>query len=80
MIRFTRRLALALWAFRNPDRLLFLYRDLLCDARTMQDRIDRNPRPAPYHDYEQGRRDAAALYAAQLYTMPGADDNRRALS
>jgi hypothetical protein len=78
--RLTRRLALALWAFRHSDRLLFLYRDLLCDARTMQDRMDRNPRPAPYHDYEQGRRDAASLYAAQLYTMPGAGYNRRALS
>ena len=79
MIRLTRRLALALWAFRHSDRLLSLHRDLLHDARTMQDRMDRNPRPAPYYDYEHGRRDAASMYSAQLYTMPGADDNRRAL-
>ena len=79
MIRFTRRLALALWAFRHPERLLFLHFEMLRDAQTMQDRMDRNPRPAPYHDYEHGRRDAAALYSAQLYTMPGAADNRRAL-
>ena len=79
MIRLTRRLALAWWAFRHSDRLLFLHFEMLRDAQTMQARIDRNPRPAPYLDYEHGRRDAAALYAAQLYTMPGAVDNRRAL-
>ena len=79
MIRFTRRLALALWAFRHPERLLFLHFNMLCDAQNMQAIIDRGPRPAPYLDYEHGRRDAAALYGAQLYTMPGAEDNRRAL-
>ena len=79
MIRLTRRLALALWAFRNPERLLFLHFEMLRDAWTMQSIIDTDPRPAPYLDYEHGRRDAAALYGAQLYTMPGADDNRRAL-
>ena len=79
MSRLTRRLALALWAFRHPERLLFLHFEMLRDAQTMQARIDSNLRPAPYYDYEHGRRDAAALYSAQLYTMPGAEDNRRAL-
>ena len=79
MIRLARRLALALWVFRHPERLLFLHFEMLRDARIMQDRMDSNPRPAPYHDYEHGRRDAAALYSVALYDMPGADDNRRAL-
>ena len=79
MSRLTRRLALALWAFRHPDRLLCLHFDMLRDARKMQASIDRNLLPAPYHDYEHGRRDAAALYSVALYDMPGADDNRRAL-
>ena len=79
MIRFTRRLALALWAFRNPERLLFLHFDMLRDARAMQGRMDRNPRPAPYHDYEHGRYDAAFACCVALRDMPGADDNRRAL-
>ena len=79
MIRFTRRLALALWAFRNPERLLFLHFDMLRDARKMQASIDRNLLPAPYHDYEHGRRDAAAMYSAALYDMPDAAENRRAL-
>ena len=79
MIRLTRRIALALWAFRHPDRLLFLHFDMLRDARNMQSIIDRGPRPAPYLDYEHGRRDAAALYSVALRDMPGADDNRRAL-
>jgi hypothetical protein len=77
MIRLSKRLALALWVFRNPEQLLFLHFAMLFDAQIMQGRMDHNPQPAPYHDYECGRRDAALLYAAQLYTMPGADDNRR---
>ena len=79
MIRFTRRLALALWAFRHPERLLFLHFDMLRDAQTMQVLIDIDPQLPSYHGYKRGRRDAAALYGAQLYTMPGAEDNRRAL-